>query len=218
MYFIIGDIHGCASKLTKLYNKICSRISSEDQLIFLGDYIDRGEDSYAVLEILRRISLCHRTHFLTGNHEKMLYDYISGKEDPGMYHLNGGGKTIDSYKKALGSFYIPEEHRAILFNRNYYYETDSFFAVHAGVDPFYGDNYSSTSPFDMVWIREKFYNSDCCFKKTIIFAHTPTQYFKVRLGEVFTDDKRNIIGIDTAAVYGGKLTCLIWPKMQFIQS
>ena len=42
MYFIIGDIHGCASEFIKLYNIISPRISSEDHLIFLGDYIDRG--------------------------------------------------------------------------------------------------------------------------------------------------------------------------------
>jgi serine/threonine protein phosphatase 1 len=88
--------------------------------------------------------------------------------------------------------------------------------VHAGLDPSLL-NPMETSPFDCVWLREKFYNSGKIWEKTVIFGHTPTHLIGLQLGEVFIDDRYHLIGIDTGAVYGGALTCLIWPDRRIIQ-
>jgi len=75
-YYIIGDIHGCFSKLQNIYAKIQNIIEDEDIIIFLGDYIDRGSDSYNVIEFLISISDKHNIVFLKGNHESMLPDAL----------------------------------------------------------------------------------------------------------------------------------------------
>ena len=54
-YFIIGDIHGYFSKLKMLFDRISGEIRNNDIIIFLGDYIDRGPQSYEVIEFLLRI-------------------------------------------------------------------------------------------------------------------------------------------------------------------
>ncbi|HON77203.1 MAG TPA: metallophosphoesterase family protein [Spirochaetota bacterium] len=215
MYYIFGDIHGSMVKLEKLYNRVSGRISDTDTVIFLGDYIDRGKFSFEVIEFLRSIA-SDNMFFLKGNHEAMLFDYIAGEVDHSLYTYNGGDATIRSYKKHTGSFNPGEEHRSFFEGLIQYYEGEDFIAVHAGLRPYMG-NLSSQTEQDMLWIREKFYRADYRWDKTVVFGHTPTFYIHGRMGEVYDDEKRNIIGIDTGAVYGGKLTCLVWPEKTFIQ-
>jgi serine/threonine protein phosphatase 1 len=214
--YIIGDIHGMRIDLQNLWTVIEPVITDNDTVVFCGDYIDRGPESFAVVEMLYSISKTHNTVFLTGNHEMMLADYIAGKNEQ-LYFINGGRATLKSYKEHSGSFYIPEQHRNILFSGIFFYEGDDFVAVHAGFNPEYTDPLM-TPHEEMVWIREKFYRNNRRWKKTVIFGHTPTQYIGNQLGEVFRDDEKNIIGIDTGAVYGGRLTCLVWPDNKIIQS
>jgi serine/threonine protein phosphatase 1 len=216
-YFCIGDIHGMLLPLRKVLADINKVINRDDLVIFCGDYIDRGEDSFAVVEMLVKYSTIQASIFLMGNHEVMLRDYLrGGREERSLYFMNGGQATIKSYTAQLGSFYIPEAHKEVLFSDQYYYETDSFVAVHAGFDPETGAS-MKTDPYDMVWIRETFFKTDKKWNKTIVFGHTPTQYMGKRLGEVYYDEEKNIFGIDTGAVYGGKLTCLIMPDKKIIQ-
>jgi serine/threonine protein phosphatase 1 len=216
-YFCIGDIHGMLLPLQKVLADIKLVSSRGDMVIFCGDYIDRGDDSFEVVETLVRYSSIQTTIFLMGNHEVMLRDYLrGGSEEQYLYYMNGGQATIRSYSEQLGSFYIPETHRKVLFSDQYYYETDSFVAVHAGFDPETGAS-PKNDPYDMVWIRETFFKTDKKWNKTIVFGHTPTQYMGKPLGEVYFDKEKNIFGIDTGAVYGGKLTCLIMPDKKIIQ-
>lgn len=215
MYYIIGDIHGSLEKLEKLYRKVSARIRETDIVIFLGDYIDRGGHSFEVVEFLRSVA-GENIFFLKGNHEAMLFDYIAGTVDHSLYVYNGGDATISSYKKNTGTFTLAEEHRSFFDGLILYYEGEDFIAVHAGLRPSVGDLANQTE-HDLLWIREKFYRSDYRWEKTVIFGHTPTFYIHGGMGVVYDDEKRNIIGIDTGAVYGGKLTCLVWPEKTFIQ-
>jgi serine/threonine protein phosphatase 1 len=214
--FIIGDIHGMRIDLQNLWTVLEPIITDKDTVVFCGDYIDRGPESFAVVEMLHAISQKHKTVFLTGNHEMMLADYLTGKNEQ-LYFINGGRATVKSYTAEFGSFYIPEQHKNILFSNIYYYEGDDFIAVHAGFNSDYDDPFM-TPREEMVWIREKFYRKNHRWKKTVIFGHTPTQYIGNQLGTVFRDEDKNIIGIDTGAVYGGRLTCLVWPDNKIIQS
>jgi len=215
-YYIIGDIHGCFSKLQNIYAKIQNIIEDEDIIIFLGDYIDRGSDSYNVIEFLISISDKHNIVFLKGNHESMLFEYINGDVDMDLFYYNGGDKTVKSYKKHTGVFNIPESHMDFLKNLALYYEGNNFIAVHAGLNPKI-DNMEAQKEDDLLWIREQFFKADKTWEKTVIFGHTPTIYLTKKNSGIYHDETRNIIGIDTGAVYGGVLTCLRWPdKSEFI--
>src|SRR6266478_3824738 len=94
----IGDIHGCNVALTSLIRDV--QPTSEDQLIFLGDYLDRGPASRDVLETLLQIRKEYRTVFLRGNHEVMI---LEGRQDTlkaNLWQSYGGLDTLVSYGAA----------------------------------------------------------------------------------------------------------------------
>ncbi|MGD8989304.1 MAG: metallophosphoesterase family protein, partial [Syntrophobacterales bacterium] len=123
---VIGDIHGCLGKLQLLMDKLDPR-PDRDQLIFLGDYIDRGENSSGVLDYLLELRKTFTdTIFLMGNHEKMFLDFLSGV-DRALFIYNGGESTLRSYLGRQQNFWskmgalsenealnhlVPENHRA----------------------------------------------------------------------------------------------------------
>ncbi len=216
MYYIIGDIHGQIFKLLKLMSIIEEKISDNDTIIFLGDYIDRGKDSYSVIEYLFELSGKHKICFLKGNHEDMFIKYYYTGAGYDLYIRNGGMATIKSYKKAMGEMTLPEKHKKFFNSLNPFYEGDDFIAVHAGLRPFAGEPANQKSE-DLLWIREDFFLADFSWDKTIIFGHTPTLFLN-NSERIYSDKKRNIIGIDTGAMYeNGPLTCLRWPDKKIFQ-
>jgi len=205
-FFAIGDIHGCFDKLLALMDKVDIDFSN-DVLIFLGDYIDRGPDAYEVVEYLIQLKEQHKNVvFLKGNHEEMLENYLEGS-DRLLYLVNGGQKTIESYQQhstLSGTDLIPQEHINFIKNLDLFYQTDNYIFVHAGLrDKVLLEN---QGPEDLLWIRHKFIKSNYEFGKTIVFGHTPLSKPLVR---------QNKIGIDTGAVYGNKLTCVKLPARAF---
>jgi serine/threonine protein phosphatase 1 len=154
-----------------------------------------------------------------GNHEKMFMDFLAGV-DQALFIHNGGESTLRSYLVRMGNFWssrqgvldeetlnqlVPENHRGFLQDLHPYYETEDHIMVHAGLRP--GIPLEEQDLDDLVWIREEFIYSEADFGKPVIFGHTPFVRPLVL---------PNKIGIDTGAVYGNKLTCLILPDMEFV--
>jgi len=198
MIYVIGDIHGCLDPLHRLITQLS--LSETDEVIFLGDYIDRGPESRGVIDYL--LTLRGQYTFLMGNHERMFLDFLQGK-DRTLFLYNGGTATLESYG-GLGR--IPAAHLAFMDRLRLYHETPGFFFVHAGIRP--ETPLQEQDERDLLWIREEFYAYSGRFPKTVVFGHTPMR-------EVLMDEDR--IGIDTACVYGNKLTCLILPSRDVIQ-
>jgi serine/threonine protein phosphatase 1 len=202
--FAVGDIHGCFSKLVDLMERI--KIHREkDILVFLGDYIDRGDQSREVVEYLVRLKKERpNTVFLLGNHEQMLLEYLNG-EMVKPYLINGGQKTLNSYRGPRGGkarqedpkALFPMEHLEFFHSLIPLFEFQDYIFVHAGLRN--GIPIESQELSDLLWIREDFYFSKYNFGKTVVFGHTP-------FPEPFVFNKR--IGIDTGAVYGNKLTAV----------
>ena len=207
--FVVGDIHGCFDKLCALMDKIPINFT-QDQLIFIGDYIDRGSSSLEVVEYL--IDLKKRwpaTIFLKGNHEDMLEKYLDGS-DRFTYLLNGGQRTLDAYLNCPnnpGEYPVPPAHLEFFKSLHRYYQTDDYIFVHAGLRK--KVTLESQKTIDLFWIRDEFIYSEFDFGKRVIFGHTP---FKEPL--VHT----NKIGIDTGAVYGNRLTCVQLPEIIFFSA
>lgn len=208
--FAVGDIHGCLDKLALLI-KLLKPDWERDRLIFIGDYIDRGEHSKEVVDYLVALKLrAPQTIFLLGNHEQMLLEYLEEKNvDAFLY--NGGDKTLRSYLGAgLRSTHpdplawLPEDHRHFYRSLISYYETPAYIFVHAGLRN--GLPPAEQDLFDLIWIREEFYYSAYDFGKPVIFGHTP-------FPQPFIHNQR--IGIDTGAVYGNRLTAVELPAMRF---
>jgi len=207
--FVVGDIHGCFDKLCALMDKIPLN-DKQDQLIFIGDYIDRGSSSFDVVKYL--IDLKKRvpgTIFIKGNHEDMLQNYLDGS-DRFTYQLNGGQQTLDEYLNRSDNkdaFPIPSQHLDFINSLQLYYQTDDYIFVHAGLRE--KVPLESQDKMDLLWIRDEFIHSDFDFGKRVIFGHTP---FKEPLLQA------NKIGIDTGAVYGNLLTCVQLPEMEFFSA
>ena len=200
--FIFGDIHGCLDMLNRLMDKIGWRPDS-DALIFLGDYIDRGENSKGVIDLmLELLETSSHVHCLMGNHEDIFLNFLAG-EDITTFLANGGETTLESYyvdKEIL----IPPDHITFFKSLRPWIELDDYYVVHAGLRP--GVEIEGQLHEDLIWIRDSFIFSDYDFGKKVIFGHTP--FTK----PLVTDNK---IGLDTGAVYGNMLTCLELPLMKF---
>lgn len=188
-----GDIHGCRQPLAALLEQVVPTV--DDQLVFLGDYIDRGPDSAGVIDDLLELrGSFPRTVFLRGNHEQMLIEVLAGG-NPGTFLFNGGGKTIASYR-ARGVWPPPADHLAFFEQLPALYATGQWVFAHAGLRP--ALPLAEQSPDDLLWIRAEFLDSSYDWGKTVVFGHTPRE-------EPLLTETR--IGLDTGCVYGGRLTC-----------
>jgi len=204
--FVVGDIHGCLDMLKRLLDTLPWR-PGRDRLVFVGDYIDRGPRSKAVVDcILDLIRMDSQVSCLMGNHEAMLLDYLSGiRQD--LYIANRGMTTLRSYlaeKTAGEGPLVPPDHMAFYRSLRPLMELEAYYVVHAGFRP--GIAVKSQDPEDMIWIREPFISSDYDFGKKVVFGHTPFTR------PLTTENK---IGIDTGAVFGNRLTCIELPEERF---
>lgn len=203
--YAIGDIHGCAEELDELLKAI--PLQCGDTLVFIGDYLDRGPSSKAVLS--RLIALKHDepcdTVFLKGNHEDMFLAYMGLSGNYGdMFLVNGGAATLASYglapqtEPALIGELIPRDHLDFLLNLRLSFETGHWFFVHAGIHPLWPLEQQKEE--DLLWIRNEFIYNIHRVPRTVVFGHTPQRDILL--------DLPYKIGIDTGVVYGNTLSCL----------
>ncbi len=197
----VGDIHGDIFKLNRLLEQI--NPTKNDKLVFLGDYIDRGENSKEIIERLLVLSRNTKCIFLKGNHENMLFNIINtkSKEAYAHWYLSGGDKTLNSYEKFEE---ILKLHGDFFENLQDYYLTNDYLFVHAGIRR--GKDLNQQTLEDLLWIRYKPHG----LKQKIIFGYTPFDNPYVNV------DK---IGIDTGCGYdAGYLTAIICGEENFITS
>ena len=200
---VIGDIHGCSKTLKSLLeDKI--RIRAEDQIIFIGDYIDRGSDSKGVLDYL--IGLHEKVRnvvFIRGNHEEMLIESFTSHAYFQPWMNNGGGATLESFGisheeyLAPGGNKIPDIYMDFLSSTTYYIELDKCFIVHAGF------NFHDKRPFEdldaMIWSRNFDYDKGLAKGKKVMHGHTPTTLEVIRT--TLFDPESSLINIDAGCVY-----------------
>lgn len=152
--WVIPDVHGCFHTLKSLLEKQIG-ISKEDELFFLGDMIDRGNYSKQVLDylmdlenkgyLIKAIKGNHEVYFLEAYYRELTYKpRLFGKansKDFLFWESQGGKETLASFgvKKITD---IPEYYIQWVEKLPYYYLTDKFVLVHAGL------NFSKNNPFD----------------------------------------------------------------------
>src|SRR5688500_16205946 len=106
----IGDIHGCAAALSALLTAIDPQ--SDDLIVTLGDYIDRGPDSRGVLDRLIELDTQCRLVALLGNHEVMLLQALANERAASLWRECGGEETVASYGGEISN--LPREHLKFL--------------------------------------------------------------------------------------------------------
>jgi serine/threonine protein phosphatase 1 len=215
--FAVGDIHGCRAELSILLDHLLTeeKFSSDDTLIFIGDYVDRGKDAKGVIELLLSFKKeFPHVSFLRGNHEDMLLNFLGFDGNMGEVYLHNGGRdTLGSYgietDASLDEILkkIPREHLSFLLDLESYIGVGDYIFAHAGLNPL--RDVSAQMDEDLFWIREEFIKSAHNFGRTIVFGHTPYQ-------EILFDMPYKI-GIDTGCVYGNKLSCLEFSEKRVLQ-
>lgn len=164
-YIAITDIHGEVEKLNNLLSKI--KTKPDDVFVFMGDYIDRGARSKEVVDRVIAQSNTHKCIYLIGSHEYAMLH--SGEDDyyRFLFENYGGPATARSY----GGFdNILKIHGDFYKNLKFYYLTDKYLFVHAGINPAYP--LEKQNEVDLVYIRGKFIYSKHKLPQKIIFGHT----------------------------------------------
>lgn len=200
----IGDVHGCLKSLKALLKEVNPQ--SEDTVVMLGDYVDRGPDSKGVIDYLIGWEWKSSLICLKGNHEMIMEQaYESGFRE-GHWKEVGGQETIDSYGGNLDC--VPVEHWEFMARLRYFYETEEFIFVHGGANP--DRPLRDQDQEEMCWIRFR----DALphqSGKLMICGHTVQK-------KGWPTDKGFGICIDTAACRGGYLTCLDVERGRFWQT
>ena len=206
--FAIGDIHGCPDEPAILLDFLENDqgLTDFDVVIFLGDYVDRGPNSKAAIDLLLEFKLRFpNTRFLKGNHEVMMLDFLGFGGSLGQaFMYNGGIETLQSY--GISVFAPPDEMVSALPPQHFKFistlesviQVGDFTCVHAGLNPV--NKFEEQLEDDVYWIRDEFIANVHNFDTTVVFGHTPYK-------EVFLHLPYKV-GIDTGLVFGNKLSCI----------
>jgi len=193
---VISDIHGCKKTLEALlFNEV--KVQKDDEVYFLGDFIDRGPDSKGTIDLLIQLDENnYNFHFLRGNHEQLLLDSLYSVPNYDLWHINGSDATLNSFGVFLPNE-IPQKYLNFINSLPFYYELPEFILVHGGlnfdIDEPLNDKYS------MLWMRNKEIAKNKIQNKRIIVGHTPKP-----IDDLLSSVKSDRIMIDGGCCYAHK--------------
>jgi serine/threonine protein phosphatase 1 len=216
--YAIGDVHGCVGLLRKLQAMIVDDAAAYGDarklVVYLGDYIDRGVDSRAVIDQLIDEPLSgFESIFLKGNHEETLLQFLDDPQIAPSWMAYGGDATLYSYgvrppdgarpdelliAQRRFSEALPVRHLQFLRATGVLHIEGDYAFVHAGLRENVAIEQQSVD--DMLWIRDEFLQSRADFGKIVVHGHSITESPMMQC---------NKIGIDTGAFATGRLTCLV---------
>lgn len=215
--YAIGDIHGCLDDLRACHAWIAKDLSQRPppdwRIIHLGDVVDRGPDTPGVVDLLRTRSTDDpRVLCLRGNHDQWMLDFLDDPMTQGFepWVRYGGTETLTQYGVDHALLWdrletweaarqvIPADHTDYLSGLPLTLEFGDYLMVHAGIRP--GVPIARQRASDLQWIRDDFLLSEVEHSHVVIHGHTVSSDI---------EKQNNRIGIDTGAVFGGVLSCLV---------
>jgi serine/threonine protein phosphatase 1 len=216
--YAVGDIHGRSDLLKKILAKIRNDIevhsSASPMIVFLGDYVDRGDDSAEVLSIIERMWLdrsgCEHV-FIKGNHEAAMLDFLDSPETNGGWLRFGGLQTLHSFglrgiNEHSGSAALNEaahqlrqklasQEMLLRAGLRLSVRVGNIFFCHAAVDV--TRRLDDQPEAVLLWGKPGFTTGRAINDAWVVHGHTITAE---------PDIGHNRIGIDTGAYYSGRLT------------
>lgn len=219
--YAIGDIHGQHTELLRVLSLIEADGGADAEIVFIGDYTDRGPASAAVLDLLiDALAAGKPWRCLMGNHDRMFswfmrdYPLHDAYLPVYLYWLHkrlGGDTTLASYGieiketdrqtdvHALAKGTVPQAHVDFLGGLSLSFQTDDLFFAHAGIQP--GVPLDQQSEHDLLWIRKEFHVDPRDHGKLIVHGHTPVDA---------ATHYGNRINIDAGAGYGKPLAAVVF--------
>jgi serine/threonine protein phosphatase 1 len=179
--YAIGDVHGCIDQLESLHQAVAQDLAArpveQALLVHIGDLVDRGPDSAAVV---RKLAAGWPipgvpTVNLMGNHEFMMLDALSSAADEAvsLWLSNGGDLAL-------------------------MHQEGPYLFVHAGIRP--GLPLPCQARDDLLWIREPFLSTRTDFGVVVVHGHTPVRAPVVRPNRIGIDTGAVMGGVLTCAI------------------
>jgi serine/threonine protein phosphatase 1 len=226
---VIGDIHGGLRGLHQIMER--AKVTPEDTLIFLGDYVDGWSESPQVLDFLLELDKTNSCIFIRGNHDELLLDWFVGNKaeiDEAMWFKHGGEATVLAYANV--SEEIRQIHIEFLKNLDdFYLDEQNKLFIHAGFTNMNGIQYEYF-PKLFYWDRtlweaalsldpniskeSHYYPKRFTLYDEIYIGHTPV----TRIGETTPVQKACVWNMDTGAAFNGPLTIMDVDTKEFWQS
>ncbi|MEP1586211.1 MAG: metallophosphoesterase family protein [Tateyamaria sp.] len=223
--YAIGDIHGQKAELDRVLALIETDGGQDADVVFLGDYTDRGPDSRAVLDTLVNGQQDKRNWtFLKGNHDRMfewfmqkplqhdpylmvelywLHPRLGGDTTLASYGVDASGRRREKDVQAEAHATVPASHIAFLQGLQLSHAVGDLMFAHAGIRP--GVAIEDQTEEDLLWIRQEFHSFTEAFPKLIIHGHTPVDT---------ATHYGNRVNLDTGAGYGNPLTVAVFEGTQ----
>ena len=214
--YAIGDVHGCAEQLSRLLAMIdedhAKRGAAEQSIILLGDLLNRGPESAAVVAQARRVVDSGVGRLIKGNHEELFVLASRGDHRAARTLMeNGGSATLSSFGLTqdeidAGNYHelasllktrIPRDIVGFLERGEEKILIGDYLFVHAGVRP--GVPIGQQQAADLRWIRHEFLSSQASHGAMVVHGHSITDR---------PAEHENRIGIDTGAYRTGILTAV----------
>ncbi|MEL7467389.1 MAG: metallophosphoesterase [Pseudomonadota bacterium] len=218
--YVIGDVHGRDDVLVPLIDQIMQDAASQPstgatpQLVFVGDMVDRGPGTRGVIEFLMAVQDWPEleTHFLVGNHELMMLQFINDPVMGRRWLRYGGYETVQSYdigrvgdlsddhelRRVAETFQLAlGPHLAFIEDLKPWHLNGNLLITHAGADP--GLSPAQQTIDALVWGVPSFYQHARTDGLWVVHGHTIVEEPLVRDGR---------ISVDTGAYQSGTLTAL----------
>ena len=223
---VIGDIHGGFKALQQVLQR--AKITPEDTLIFVGDYVDGWSGSVEVVDFLIKLAQQNPCVFLRGNHDDLVHTWLKTGELNETWLQHGGQSSIDVYRKLSEKELKP--HLSFYENLlDYHIDHENRLFVHAGFTNMHGPE-QEYSPNMVYWDRTLWemalsvdknlskeddrYPIRLKLFKEIFIGHTPT----TRIGKTKPVNAANVWNVDTGAAFKGPLSCMDIDTKEIFQS
>jgi serine/threonine protein phosphatase 1 len=197
--YAVGDLHGEAHLLATLLAAL--ELTPADTLVFLGDYVDRGEDSVGTVLALRQLAATQHCVFLRGNHEAAWLEVWDGRTFTETPHIIGARAA---WERCGGS--VQPEVGEWLAQTRLDWEDGYAYYAHAGALP--GQPFWRCPEEFKLLGHAGFLTSTYDWGKRVVFGH-----FELAVPLV----QQNKVGIDTAAYRTGTLTAVRFPGCEIVQ-
>jgi protein phosphatase len=229
---IIGDVHGCAGELQALLTKLGYDIvwsgdgrtvtvtpPAGRKAVFAGDLVDRGPNVPDVLRIAMSMVAAETAYAVRGNHENKFERWLAGRRvtvgrglQQSIHQLERLEKEEPGFRKALPRFLDG-------LRSHVWLDGGRLAVAHAGLKEemvgrasgairsfaLYGDTTGEVDEFGLP-VRAD-WAAGYRGPTVIVYGHTPV---------LRAEWVNNTICIDTACVFGGKLTALRWPEKELV--
>ncbi len=228
---IIGDVHGCCDELEELLGELGYETVESDgrasykhpegrKAIFVGDLVDRGPRILDTVFLVRSMAQAGGAWAVPGNHDMKLARALKGRDVQVTHGLDRSLGEIDA---------LPAEQRDVVKKEiiefldglvsHYVYDEGRLVVAHAGMREemqgrgsgkvrdfaLYGETTGETDEFGLP-VR---YNWPLEYRghARVVYGHTPVPE---------PEWLNKTVNIDTGCVFGGKLTALRYPDLEFV--